>query len=526
MNTAGLIVGIIFLVVILYIITKFVQFYNGRRVANVEVKEIAPNAKQGKNNSVIKGTEIPSSSFSNEYSMSFWLKINDYKYRFREKKIIMLRGKEDGSNANPEIYLEPIENNMVFRIKLQAESFSNNGSNNEQKSVDVSEDNGSCESFVSSNNSGMIIPEPVNLVKEAFGNISDNEAPSDGLIKYSSEYFNDISGNNISWKDTSREERFNAVKNIVPTNNGDGEQFQDTDNVNNDTNTENKSTGSTNSIEQLMNEIKENVESIDTSPEQYKVELENLFKGFCNLITSIQSKKMAEDVLIQYNGLFDFLNAQFRNETMNVNPGLIDIISTHRDVFKGIIYLNNFDAIASVESKDSVKNNLKNILSELNNKMSEMKCEVNMNSSVETNSMIKEELMNLLKEKGKKLIVNVAREIDSDLVYLNPDLKGFDEIVLNGIPLQRWNHIVLSVYNNIVDIYHDGKLVKSAVLKGFPEPNTNDLHLHLDGGYDGKTSRITYINMSMDQDDVQNLYRKGPESSESFIDKITGVFKF
>lgn len=508
MNTPGLIIGIIFLLVIIYVVYSFIQFYRARRVANVEVKEIVPKVKEGKNESSVKGSEIPASSFSNEYSLSFWIKIDDYKYKFRNKKNVMLKGKEDGLNANPEIYLEPIENNMVFRIKLQAESFNKkeNFTNNDDNNND---DNNDDKLEVSKE---MIIPEPINSVKESFGNISDNDAPQNNVIKYSSEYFNDISGNKVEWKDTSRESRLNAVKHA-----NNDEHFKDTENED-ETNSE--------SVSLLMNNIREEANNIDTTPEQYKLELENLFKGFCNLLQSIESKKMAEDMLVQYNGLFDFLNAQFRNETMNVNPELINIINLHKDVFKGIMYLNNFDNMSSVENKETVSSNLKIILGELNNKMSEMKCDINMNSSVETNNMIREELMKLLKEKGKKLIVNVARELDKDLVYLNPDLDGFDEIVFNGIPLQRWNHIVVSVYNNIVDIYHDGKLVKSAVLKGFPEPNTDDLHIHMDGGYDGRTSRITYVNMSMNQDDVIDLYRKGPEPRESFIQKFVKIFKF
>ena len=35
----------------------------------------------------------------------------------------VIKGVKDGSNANPEIYLEPIENNLAVKIKLQAESF-------------------------------------------------------------------------------------------------------------------------------------------------------------------------------------------------------------------------------------------------------------------------------------------------------------------------------------------------------------------------------------------------------------------
>lgn len=512
MNTLGLIVGTIFIIVVLYLVYRFIKFYRGRRVSTVESKEVVPKVKVGKNYTSVKGTEIPMSKFSNEYTVSFWIKIDDYKYRFRDKKIVLMRGKEDGSNANPEIYLEPIDNNMVFRIKLQAESYDKSTNKGDIRGDGNGDGNG--EGFYGGS-AKMIIPEPMTDVKEAFSNISDNDVSTDNIIRYSSEYFNDISGNDVEWEDTSRHERMNAVKYTRK------DKFESTDNTENV-----ESTDSGDSITSLMNKISEETKLIDTTPEQYKVELENLLTSFCRLITSIQSKKMAEDMLVQYNGLFDFLNAQFKGESMDVSPELINMINLHRDVFKGIMYLNNFDKVVTAENKEKITTNLKTILAELNTKMSEMNCDVSMGSNVESNTMIKEELMQLLKEKGKKLIVNVARELDKDLVYLNPDLDGFDELVYNGVPLQRWNHIVLSVYNNIADVYHDGKLVKSAVLKGFPEPNTDELHLHVDGGYDGKTSRVRFVNMALSQDDVQSLYKKGPEHKESFMEKIKRTFKF
>ena len=65
----------------------------------------------------INRSNIPHSQYSNEYSISFWVKIDDYTYRYNEPKVIYRRGDADASN--PEILLAPSDNNLVVRTKLQ-----------------------------------------------------------------------------------------------------------------------------------------------------------------------------------------------------------------------------------------------------------------------------------------------------------------------------------------------------------------------------------------------------------------------
>ena len=76
------------------------------------------NASQYK---IYSGDNLPVSKFSNSYSISFWVYINDYKYSLKENKYIIMRGNKDEQNDSPIIYLTPYQNNLVVKVKLQSQ---------------------------------------------------------------------------------------------------------------------------------------------------------------------------------------------------------------------------------------------------------------------------------------------------------------------------------------------------------------------------------------------------------------------
>ena len=82
-------------------------------------------------------------------------------------------------------------------------------------------------------------------------------------------------------------------------------------------------------------------------------------------------------------------------------------------------------------------------------------------------------------------------------------------------PLQKWVHLVISQYNNVIDIYVDGKLYSSCVLQGFPDVSTENLVLSPDGGFSGQMSSVVHFNSALSQDDVYRIYIKGPEGSRN-----------
>ena len=61
-----------------------------------------------------------------------------------------------------------------------------------------------------------------------------------------------------------------------------------------------------------------------------------------------------------------------------------------------------------------------------------------------------------------------------------------------NIPLQAWFSVGVSVFGRNLDIYIDGKLVKSCFLPGVPKPATGDITLSPSGGFSGYLCNFNY----------------------------------
>ena len=122
MNTTNIVIG----VVIIFLLYLTYKFYLGRKIVYREDKELIKLTHDSTLHKVIKDKNIPASKYSNEYSYSFWINIDNYDHRFKQKKIIFVKGTKDGARFNPEISLDPIDNNILIRIQLQG-AYENNG---------------------------------------------------------------------------------------------------------------------------------------------------------------------------------------------------------------------------------------------------------------------------------------------------------------------------------------------------------------------------------------------------------------
>ena len=81
---------------------------------------------------------------------------------------------------------------------------------------------------------------------------------------------------------------------------------------------------------------------------------------------------------------------------------------------------------------------------------------------------------------------------------------------VGNISIQRWVLFTMSVYNRTLDLYIDGKLVKTCLLPGIAKVSTTSkLHLTPMGGFAGWTSRFQYYASALNPQDVWNIYVKG-----------------
>ena len=88
------------------------------------------------------------------------------------------------------------------------------------------------------------------------------------------------------------------------------------------------------------------------------------------------------------------------------------------------------------------------------------------------------------------------------------------------IPLQKWVNVIVSIYNQIIDIYIDGQLASSCVLNAFPDISTADMLITPDGGFSGKISRVMFMNTAMTVQQAQKIYSNGPIVTTSLFSLI------
>jgi hypothetical protein len=90
--------------------------------------------------------------------------------------------------------------------------------------------------------------------------------------------------------------------------------------------------------------------------------------------------------------------------------------------------------------------------------------------------------------------------------------------IVANVPIQKWVNLTISVYGRSLDIYIDGKLVRTCLLPGTAKINNNaDLHVTPSGGFDGWTSRLQYFPNSLNPQEVWNIYLKGYSNALSMF---------
>ena len=79
-----------------------------------------------------------------------------------------------------------------------------------------------------------------------------------------------------------------------------------------------------------------------------------------------------------------------------------------------------------------------------------------------------------------------------------------------NVPIQRWCNLLISAYGRTLDLYLDGKLVRTCVLPGVAKIDSQaPVYITPMGGFSGWTSRFQYWPDSSDPQKAWNIYRAG-----------------
>jgi hypothetical protein len=80
---------------------------------------------------------------------------------------------------------------------------------------------------------------------------------------------------------------------------------------------------------------------------------------------------------------------------------------------------------------------------------------------------------------------------------------------VENVPLQSWFSVSVTVFQRNLDIYINGRLVKSCVLPGIPKPALGDVILADNGGFAGSICNLNGYSTMLSPDDAKSFYTKG-----------------
>ena len=91
---------------------------------------------------------------------------------------------------------------------------------------------------------------------------------------------------------------------------------------------------------------------------------------------------------------------------------------------------------------------------------------------------------------------------------------------LDNVPLQAWANVIMTLNNRSLDLYLDGKLVRTCVLPGVPIQSSGEPLVVCGngpnggaGGFEGYISNFQYFSRAVNPREAYAIYREGPGGS-------------
>ena len=589
--------------------------YSNKSFEQTVTINVMKDVKDANSKFAISSGSIPSSKYSNEYSISMWINIQDYTYNYGKEKIILRRG--DASSPNIEIALGATENDLIVKLKLQ-------GASPNSSSFIIDSNSGNTKSQFQDINTVYNINEKIDT-----GYIHGNfnlQNTTTNLVNCNNKVFNKISGNDINYE---------TVKNNNNNNNdnNDNNDFLQIYNcqTGNNSNLDNMTimneqskwmkegltckydydyrseiNDAVASLDKLCTLYKPNyksniykvsdnsspIESQHFNNEYFKLvsgnevsscpklhvenfNSKNKFNGLdlniqntniehfnnstdfanmiatilldvCDITTYLQSQDNADNSINNISKIFDILFTMINNNDSDLsNDKLINKILPIIDVqLKDLVNKLISDVKLIDTMPDSNQSELDNpekfnaFKQIINNKLSVSKCPtllINGDTMPNAAKNIGINMLTLIKTTIYTHISNMGNTIqreNPELINAQPNIRCITDISRNKdptigtcnykmIPLQKWVHVIVSVYNQAIDIYIDGQLGSSCVLKGYPAVSTLDINLTPDGGFSGQISNVSFSNTAMTVTKSQELYYAGPILTDSIFTMIS-----
>ena len=94
---------------------------------------------------------------------------------------------------------------------------------------------------------------------------------------------------------------------------------------------------------------------------------------------------------------------------------------------------------------------------------------------------------------------------------------------VENVPLQSWFAVSVTVFQRNMDIYINGRLVKSCVLPGIPKPAVGDIILGDNGGFSGSVCNLHWHNAMLSPTEAKAFHAKGTQCAPPAAAGVTQV---
>ena len=116
-------------------------------------------------------------------------------------------------------------------------------------------------------------------------------------------------------------------------------------------------------------------------------------------------------------------------------------------------------------------------------------------------------------EPQNEIIPNLSYSING---FQNQSLNNSDDstnahsCLIRNFAIQKWVNLIISLNGRTMDVYLDGKLVRTCILPGVAIYNPDaDINITPDGGFAGWTSNLQYFSNTLNPQEAYNIYKKG-----------------
>lgn len=149
-------------------------------------------------------------------------------------------------------------------------------------------------------------------------------------------------------------------------------------------------------------------------------------------------------------------------------------------------------------------------------------------SATQTDAMVNKNILTRTSNNGNQILFQMALDNDqNNLTVVIPDNKN-TPCTIRNVQLQKWINLTMSVYGNTLDLYLDGKLVRTCIMSSPVTSLSSSDMLYIGGGYDatsqkfqdgdlqGYISNVVYKGTYFTPEEAWDIYSAGYSGSGMF----------